>query len=270
MNRKDDCNSSRQPFGSKSLRAKTIFIGTAGWGIASRHAHWFPKEGSHLERYAGCLNAVEINSSFYRSHKRETYLRWAKSVPENFRFSVKLPKTITHERRLSNCRDLAEAFLAETFGLGAKLGVILTQFPPSLHFDADKAESFFDMMREVTNASIACEPRHCSWFSETGTTLLQKHRIARVAADPSLGQGGDTPAGWPGLAYFRFHGSPHVYYSNYPPEILRTIDTRLEDAAGEGAEVWCIFDNTAEGHALDNAVKVSAQLADRQPEPYAP
>jgi uncharacterized protein YecE (DUF72 family) len=77
-----------------------IRIGCAGWNLPSAKADAFPGPGSHLERYARVLRAVEVNSSFYRPHRRETWERWAGSVPVDFRFSVKVPRQITHFRRL--------------------------------------------------------------------------------------------------------------------------------------------------------------------------
>ena len=97
--------------------------------------------GSHLERYGAILNAVEINSSFYRPHRTATYERWAASVPEDFRFAVKVPKAITHERRLKDVGDLLDRFLSEVSGLGPKLGPLLVQLPPSLSFQAGIADS---------------------------------------------------------------------------------------------------------------------------------
>src|SRR6188768_857106 len=101
---------SRMAAGSSRQR---IRIGTAGWSLYKPPAGRFPGTGSHLERYAAMFDAVEINSSFYRPHKPETYARWAASVPAGFRFAVKLPKAITHERRLVECRDLVERFARE-------------------------------------------------------------------------------------------------------------------------------------------------------------
>src|SRR5919106_6889056 len=95
-------------------------IGTAGWSIPKEHAAPFPATGSHLERYASVFNAVEINSSFYRPHRPATYERWAASVPEGFRFAVKIPKAITHERRLNEAGDHLDRFLSEAQGLGSK------------------------------------------------------------------------------------------------------------------------------------------------------
>src|SRR3978361_949297 len=116
------------------------FIGTAGWSISAQYAHDFSDGGTHLGRYGARLNAVEINSSFYRPHQRKTYERWAAGVPEDFRFSVKLPRSITQEHRLQNYGALLSRFLEESAGLGVKLGVILVQLPPTLVYDAGVAE----------------------------------------------------------------------------------------------------------------------------------
>jgi len=111
------------------------FIGTAGWSIPAPMAGSFPASGSQLERYSARMTCVEINSSFYRPHRRKTYERWAAGTPYGFRFSAKLPKTITHEHRLADCGKLLDAFLDEAFGLGEKLAVLLVQLPPGLGFD---------------------------------------------------------------------------------------------------------------------------------------
>src|ERR687894_400456 len=89
----------------------SIRIGTSGWSIPKAHDAPFRASGNHLERYASVFNAVEINSSFYRPHRPATYERWAASVPEEFRFAVKIPKAIPHERRLKEAGDLMGHFL---------------------------------------------------------------------------------------------------------------------------------------------------------------
>ncbi len=238
-----------------------IFIGTAGWSIASRYRHDFPGQGSHLERYGASLGAVEINSSFYRPHRRETYERWAASVPSGFRFSVKLPKAITHERRLKDCASQLDDFFAQAGGLGGKLGMVLVQLPPSLRFEAPVAGTFLGELRQRTEAGLALEPRHASWFAEGVEALLERFRVARVAADPPPHLDAAEPGGWRHLAYFRLHGSPRVYYSNYDREALDGIERRLAQAHAAGFETWCVFDNTAEGHALGNALDVDAAMA---------
>jgi len=231
-----------------------LFIGTAGWSIGTRHAGHFPSAGTHLERYGARLDAVEINSSFYRPHRRETYERWAASVPAGFRFSVKLPRTITHERRLAGCEALVDRFLSEAGGLGGKLGVLLVQLPPSLRFEQETAAAFFERLGKASRAAIVCEPRHASW--QAAEPLLERLHVARAAADPSPYPGADRPGGWEGLAYFRLHGTPQIYRSDYPAARLKDVERQLLSSRDAGAEAWCIFDNTAEGHALGNALAV--------------
>ncbi|MGF6230670.1 uncharacterized protein YecE (DUF72 family) [Inquilinus ginsengisoli] len=233
-----------------------IYIGTAGWSVPSRYADRFPAEGSHLDRYARRLNAVEINTSFYRPHRRETYERWAASVPAEFRFAVKLPRTMTQERRLKDCGDRLDRFAAEVAGLGLKLGVVLVQLPPSLAFEAATVEGFFAELRRRIDAPAACEPRHASWFGPEAETLLAALRVARVAADPVRAPGDGEPGGWDGLVYYRLHGSPRIYYSDYDEAVLAGMRRRLQTHRAAGVPAWCIFDNTAAFAALGNALAV--------------
>src|SRR5919107_1655426 len=124
-------------------------IGTAGWGLPRTWRPEFPAEGSYLERYAARFSAVEINSSFYRQHRRAVYERWAAAVPPEFRFAVKVPRAITHDQALVAADVLVEVFLEEVAGLGARLGPLLVQLPPSLAFDAEHAEEFFTTLRAM-------------------------------------------------------------------------------------------------------------------------
>lgn len=243
------------------MKKQECFIGTAGWSIPKRQKDDFPQSGSHLERYARRLPIVEIDTSFYRPHRRETYERWAGSVPDHFRFAVKTPRTMTHEHRLAGCETLADVFLQQVEGLGDRLSVLLVQLPPSLPFEPDVVRGFFEMLRKRTPARLACEPRHPSWFETEAEALLAGRRIARVAADPAPVPAAALPGGWPGLAYFRWHGVPRIYYSDYDTESLDRIGQHVAAAATSGAEVWCIFDNTASGHALGNALEVDAMVA---------
>jgi uncharacterized protein YecE (DUF72 family) len=229
------------------------YIGTAGWSVPKRYADDFPPDGSHLERYAQRLNAVEINSSFYRPHRRTTYERWAASVPDGFRFAVKVPKAITHEHRLADCDDLIARFLSESGGLGPKLAVLLVQLPPKLAYDGAVAGNVFAHLRQSCDASVVCEPRHPSWFTPEVEDALSDLEIARVAADPEPVPGASNPGGWSGLTYYRMHGSPRIYYSDYESDALIDLDRRLTDRSALGP-VWCIFDNTAAFAALGNAL----------------
>ena len=229
-------------------------IGTAGWTIPAPVRDRFPAEGAGLQRYARVFDGVEINSTFYRSHRPGTLARWAETTPEDFRFAVKLPKAITHDARLAEPAARLAAFRADTAPLGDKLGPWLIQLPPSLAFESAEAEQFFALLRTVWAGPAACEPRHPTWFEPFADDLLRSYRVGRVAADPLRHPAAANPGGWPGLAYWRLHGSPRMYYSAYEPAYLSALQERM--AAGEALETWCIFDNTTLGAATANALSL--------------
>lgn len=241
-------------------KTASFYLGCAGWSLPREQWPQFPAAGTHLERYAQRLPAAEINSSFYRPHRHATYEKWAASVPEGFRFSVKLPKQITHERRLRDCDELLDEFLGQCSGLGEALGCLLIQLPPSFAYDEALVEAFFASLRARHAGPLALEPRHASW--QQAEALLQRQRIARVAADPSPFEGSGQPAGWPGLQYFRLHGSPRIYYSAYSTDWLERLASQVRAAREQGSESWCIFDNTASGAAVADALQLQRLLGD--------
>ena len=249
--------------GTRPSEFTGVRVGCAGWSLPRETWPEFPGSGSHLQRYAARFNAVEINSSFYRPHQPATYARWAASVPAHFRFSVKLPKTLTHENRLRGGEDLLDAFIAQVNCLGEKLGCLLVQLPPSLSFDAASASAFLAGLRQRHAGGVALEPRHASWFTAPIDALLKELRIARVLADPVLFDAGRAPGGDPSLVYVRLHGSPRMYYSTYAPQVLDALLVRLEHEAASDASVWCVFDNTANGAAVPDALYLARGLAQR-------
>jgi uncharacterized protein YecE (DUF72 family) len=234
-----------------------IRVGTAGWSIPKDVRGAFPQAGSRLEQYAHVFPCVEINSTFYRPHRTSTYERWAASVPAGFRFSLKVPKAITHELRLQGCAEPLKAFVAQTAALEEKRAVLLVQLPPSLVFDERLAGCYFETMRGEYAGGIACEPRHASWFGASAATLLQSFCVARVAADPAPVADGARPGPYGRLAYYRWHGAPRTYYSAYADERIVGLARALECNEGES---WCIFDNTALGAATPNALLLAAAL----------
>jgi uncharacterized protein YecE (DUF72 family) len=239
-------------------------VGTAGWPLPPPMREAFGPGASLLKRYATRMTGVEINSSFYRPHQPATYARWAAAVPGGFRFSVKLPKAITHERRLAEAEPLLDDFLSQAGHLGDKLGCVLVQLPPSLALNEAQAAHFFSALRQRHEGAVVLEPRHRTWFSDAGRALLASHGIGLVRADPLP----CADAGWPleqctpvgGTVYYRLHGSPRMYYSAYEEPCLQTLARRMAGDARQAESVWCIFDNTAEGAATADALRLLGML----------
>jgi uncharacterized protein YecE (DUF72 family) len=228
-----------------------IFIGIAGWSLDAKAKPLFGEGASHLARYATRFAAVEINSAFYRPHRTATYARWAASVPQHFRFAVKLPRAIAHLARLKTCETLLDEFQGQVAGLGDKLGPILIQLPPSLNFEASIAETFLRAMRARFAGGLVLEPRHRSWSAPEATSLLRQFRVVRVEADPAPVP---NAVAHEEFRYLRWHGSPVMYRSSYDDAALKALARKLEDGD------WCIFDNTAEGAAIRNGLALRELL----------
>jgi uncharacterized protein YecE (DUF72 family) len=245
-----------------------IRIGVAGWSIPKTLRRAESADKSLLEQYAQVFKAVEINTSFYRPHRFATYQRWASSVPDDFRFAVKLPRLITHERRLRDCQGEMAAFMDAVRGLEDKLGALLVQLPPSALFDAAVAQRFFQTLRSLTAAPIVCEARNPSWFTADADELLQKCGIIRVNADPAPKGCEVAVLSATSFSYWRLHGSPKIYYSPYSAEYLQRIRALI--AGTPNGEFWCIFDNTAAGAAWSDAEglqRLSLLLPSISPQP---
>ena len=238
------------------MRENRPFVATAAWSIPKTVADRFPKTGGGLERYAAVFNGVEINSTFYRHHQKTTFARWANAVPAQFRFAVKVSREITHEARLRNIAALFDRFVDEVSTLDARLGPLLCQLPPSLSFDAGEADAAFTTMRRIFAGMVVLEPRHGSWASQSACALLKVHAIDRVMADPApvwpLSSFHETPR------YVRLHGVPKIYYSSYSDTEIHAFAERLNPGS------WCVFDNTASGAAIENALTMRDHMASQR------
>jgi uncharacterized protein YecE (DUF72 family) len=238
-----------------------IRIGTAGWSVPQTQAHLCGEGESHLERYATVMNCAEVNTSFYRPHRQKTWQRWAATVPPEFKFAVKAPKAVTHVSKLEGCGEALAGFFGEVAALGNKLGPVLFQLPPSLVFDEGVAREFLVALRESHPGLVALEPRHASWFAPEVSRLLCDFEIARVAADPTQGSLlAAEPGGYMGFRYYRWHGSPRIYWSPYDDSRIESLASELNDQL---VESWVIFDNTAADAALGDAVKLMGLLEAR-------
>lgn len=238
---------------------EAVRIGLAGWSeAASRYGKLLPatvlQGATGLRRYAAAFDFVEINSSFYRQVRAETYEKWAGEVPDNFRFSVKMHRLITHYTRLKNA-DLLEDFFGSVSGLGDKLAVVLVQLPPTLVFEKDHADKFFRAMRRIYKGCAVCEPRHASWSETEAQKTLAVHAVGPVLTGiPSAGNDPLEEAAPKLPLYFRLHGAPRRYYSAYSTEDLRTLAGFLD---GHGQrQRYVVFDNTAGPAGVRNALEL--------------
>jgi uncharacterized protein YecE (DUF72 family) len=239
-----------------------IYIGTAGWSLAKELRQNLEIRPSVLELYGQIFNSVEINSSFYRDHKASTYRRWGEAVPNEFRFCVKVSRRFTHEQQLQVKADELFENLSSVLFLGSKLASLLVQLPPSLNFHAENASHFFSLLRRLYAGPIAFEPRNISWTSEEAVNLIKKYSLARVWADPEpFADANKNLIGSGDFVYYRLHGFPKIYYSSYTEEALRAYAEKFKLDLQAQKKVWCIFDNTALGHAAHNAIHLKRLIA---------
>jgi uncharacterized protein YecE (DUF72 family) len=230
-----------------------IYVGTAAWGIPKEFKPNFPIRKSILESYSQVFNAVEINTSFYREHKSSTYAKWREMTTKEFKFSVKLWQQFTHKERLSlPALENFQRVLEGMSHLEEKLAVVVVQLPPSLSFQAKVAENFFITLRKYYKGQLVLEPRHESWNQDKVWNFMKDLKINKVMADPEL-----CPYRGQSIfdcAYFRLHGTPEVYKSNYDLARLKSYHQELTTYPDKIAK-WCIFDNTTFGFATKNALE---------------
>ncbi|OOX00230.1 hypothetical protein Xkhy_07920 [Xanthomonas axonopodis pv. khayae] len=242
-----------------------IRIGISGWRYARWRGTFYPAglaQRRELEYAAGCFPSVEINGSFYSLQRPESFQRWHDQTPEDFVFSVKGPRFITHMKRLRDCEQaLANFFASGVLRLGAKLGPILWQLPPTLRFDAELLDAFLGSLPRDSEAALArarkrdtalmqgrsalaidrrrpirhaLEVRHDSFCDPACMRLLRRHNVAVVVAD--------TAGKFPYLedvsadfVYVRLHGDAQLYASGYSDPALDRWAARIAAWAG-GAE----------------------------------
>jgi uncharacterized protein YecE (DUF72 family) len=136
---------------------------------------------------------------------------------------------------------------------------LLVQLPPSLSFDARVAARFFELLRGDYDGFLVCEPRHETWFSGRADSLLVRFKVGRVAADPPPTVGAEVAGGWMGIVYYRLHGAPRKYWSKYDGEYIGALGHAMRSVP-PSIDVWCVFDNTASGAALENAWELDKVL----------
>jgi uncharacterized protein YecE (DUF72 family) len=162
-----------------------------------------------------------------------------------------MPRTITHECALRHAAAELSEFFSGIEVLQPKLGAVLIQLPPSLEFSAAPVRAFFKSLPRLRSVRLVCEPRHSSWFAGPADALLEQLDVSRAATDPDPFAGGSRPGGSRSFNYFRWHGSPRMYYSSYSDAQLEALAASVK--ALRRIDTWCIFDNTAAYAAWENA-----------------
>lgn len=239
------------------------YIGTSGYS----YNHWWDgvfypadvKPSRWLEYYAKYFNTVELNVSFYRLPKKETFEGWRKRTPENFKFVAKGSRFITHIKKLKDVEEPLEVFFKNAPGLKNKLEAVLWQLPPGLKVDIEKLKGFCESLEKWKKIRQAFEFRHQSWFCERVYEVLRQHNFSLCVAHSGR---------WPPVeevtadfVYFRFHGGGDVLYSsNYTEKELKNWAAKAKNYLKQEKDVFAYFNNDAHGYAVKNAMRLKELL----------
>lgn len=235
------------------------YIGCSGFHYKEWKDAFYPPglaQKNWFQFYAQQFKTLEINSSFYRFPKKETFKKWYDASPDGYVFSVKAPKTFTHFRRFNNSKDLLAMFYDIALdGLKEKLGPVLFQFPGSVKFD----EALLGRILKLANPAFrnVLEFRHASWWNNRVLSLLKEAGIAFCGI--SINNLPNDFQGQLAFSYYRFHGVPNLYYSRYEENFLEQVVQQAINSATQ--EVFLYFNNTANVHAIDNARFVEKLIA---------
>jgi uncharacterized protein YecE (DUF72 family) len=231
-------------------------IGTSGWS----YPHWknifYPPEVRSprwLDHYQQTFDTVELNASFYRLPKFETFANWRAASPQGFLWTAKAHRGITHFTRLQKQQNLT-TYLRAIEGLGDSLAAILFQLPTTLAFDRGSVGRFLSWLPDQPRFVI--EPRHASWFEPNAIGLLQQHQVALAITD-SGGRYCSAELFTTNFTYLRFHGPGQPYRSCYTKEQLRDWAQKL---INWNLPAFIYFNNDSEGHAVRNAIQLRTKL----------
>jgi uncharacterized protein YecE (DUF72 family) len=267
-----------------------VRVGISGWRYKGWRGDFYPvglPQRRELEYAAQQLTSIEVNGSFYSLQRPSSYAAWRAATPEDFVFSVKGPRFVTHLKRLVDVETaLANFFASGVLALGPQLGPVLWQVPETLRFDAGVLDAFFDLLPRSTVEAAALAARHddkvpddraltvaevdrplryafefrsTTFDTEEAVDLLHRHRVACVLAD--------TAGRWPrvdrvtsDVAYVRLHGDKELYASGYDDAALDAWAAKCRAWEQDGLDVFVYFDNDAKGFAPHDAVRLIARL----------
>jgi uncharacterized protein YecE (DUF72 family) len=241
------------------LQHGSIRIGCSGWNYRHWRGPFYPADlpvKRWFAHYASTFDTVEINNSFYRLPKAETFDAWREQAPPGFRYAVKANRFLTQAKKLKDCAEPIARMMAPVRHLGTTLGPILYQLPPRFRVNLERLDEFLSLLpKDLTHVFEFREP---SWHVPDTLALLERHGASFCTHDmPGLA----APRWAVGpVAYARFHGGLGKYYGRYPDEaLLGWTDWMIEQAAA-GRDVWAYFNNDAEAQAIDDALTLKAMV----------
>lgn len=233
------------------------YSGTSGLLLPVRNKLFYPeafKDKSRLCFYGSLMNSLEVNSSFYKVPKAATVAKWANEVPDDFRFTFKLYKGISHNKHLAFDPEAVKHFMEVIDQAGHKKGCLLVQFPPSVRIsELRQLALLMDVLRTAdpeNKWNIALEFRHLSLYKDEVYRLLNEYGMGMVVQDK-------PPAVTPMLEtalpfiYLRFHGPDGRYGGSYQDDVLYEYAGYIRSWLQEGKTVFCYFNNTM-GNAIAN------------------
>lgn len=244
-----------------SLQISKYYIGTSGWVYPHWKGLFYPSElpqSRWFEYYTTQFSSVEINATFYRTFKEQTYLKWRDKAPEGFRYVLKAPRLITHRKYLEEVEDDIARFWASASLLGERLGLILLQIAPGTPYDLERLRRALGAFPEPDK--VAVEFRRKEWFSEEILSLLRDLGVTFCHADSPRTQ----LRNWltSDIGYLRLHGRKRWYAYRYSEEELRQIANLAQEMVAEGAHtVYIFFNNDFEGYAPQNALTLKSLLS---------
>lgn len=242
----------------KTSKHLTWRIGTSGWNYSHWKEIFYPSnlaKSKWLGFYAEQFDTVEVNATFYRLPKPETFKNWYQKTPEHFLWAIKGSKFITHTQRLKDCKELLDRLYDSVAGLKEKLGPILFQLPPSLSFDEALLSSFCKGLNPSYRHAL--EIRHRSWIHERAFEILKENNIAFCISD-TAGRYPYHEAITADFLYIRLHGSKKLYASEYTEDELQAWAQKIRNW---NKEIYLYFDNDFHGYAVVNTKRLKVILS---------
>jgi len=235
------------------------YIGTSGW----QYNHWigtfYPKDVKQADRfqyYLKFFNTVELNSPFYRLPGKEIFIKWRKSVPEDFIFSVKANRFITHMKKLKDPAESLDKMLEHTMALKEKLGPILFQLPPGWKINAERLRNFISELPPGLRYTF--EFRNQTWYEEDIFELLKEYNCSFCIYEL---EGHITPFKITAdFVYVRLHGPGAKYSGSYSDKVLKTWSKRCIEWMNDKKDVYVYFDNDQAAYAPFNAIRLKELL----------